>query len=385
MERPADLSESKAKAVQASEKRISMVPADADSRSAVEARVKEAIFRAEGYRYNRSKAGATSCRLICTQRSDSARSTSHDENQKKRRRRDSMKMKSCNGVLTLKFSAGGPTVISCFHEYIHESVPHVSQITSEISDAIQRGVDNGLSPFQIVSDLNNQKKGQFTWSQVYYKWSSIMESRYKSSPDVKVSSQAFLAKSGRFSQVYYAESPFALGFISNHARAVCTKAWIQEAYIDSTFKTNSSKLDLFAILGSFLGTGFPIAYLFLEIGGRGRSSECEQSRKNSIKGFLGAVYRELQSFRPIFFFTDKDFGQISGLSDIYGILPSICLWHMKRAVKRKIGALKAEGLESLTKEHMGDILDLITKHFNTHPFFYAEVETVQSLYLKNLQ
>ena len=357
---------------------------DGEARELVENRIKCALFRAEGYRYNRSKRGVSSSRFICTQRSDSAR-VLQNESSRKRRRKESVKMESCGGVLTIRFGKNGQAVISCFHEYIHESLPQVSQITAEVQCDIQRGVELGLSPFQIVSDLNRQGKGQFSWSQVYYKWCTMMECHYKASSDVKLSARTFLRKSESFIEIFYNQEPFALGFLSNHARRVCDRARIEEAFIDSTFKTNSSKLELFAILGSFLGTGFPIAYLFLEATGGRNETESITQRKSSIRGFLEALHRGLRSFRPTFFFTDKDFGQISAISSIYGVCPSICLWHMKRAIKRKVVELNAEGVERSTKKKREILLDLVTKHFNVHPFFSTDPETIESLYLKNLQ
>ena len=139
------------------------------------------------------------------------------------------------------------------------------------------------------------------------------------------------------------------------------------------------------MLGSFLGTGFPIAYLLLEPGAGQNGEECTTQRKTSIRGFLAAVRRELLAFKPVFFFTDKDIGQISAISSVYGITPSICLWHMKRALKRKLGELQSRGVENSTKGQRTRLLDLITEHFNSHPFFSTSSETVESLYLKNLK
>ena len=213
---------------------------------------------------------------------------------------------------------------------------------------------------------------------------SMYKSMYKSSSDVKESSRAFLASSDRFTETYYTQEPFALGFLCSHGRTVCERVSVREAYIDSTFRTNSSKFELFAVLGSLLGTGFPKAYLLLEPASR-KVPDSRLLRKNRIKQFLQALRRELSAFQPVFFFTDKDFGQISSISAAYGITPSICLWHLKRAVKRKIEELHKDGVEESTKEQRCKILDLITDHFNSHPFFFSSLETVHSLYLKNLQ
>ena len=208
-----------------------------------------------------------------------------------------------------------------------------------------------------------------------------MEHLYKTAPDVHDSAREFLSNSRRFTEIYHSQEPFALGFLSNHAKTICNQFCVQEAYIDSTFKTNSSKHELFAILGSFLGTGFPIAYLLLEAGG----NERKMQRKFSIERFLEATRREVEHFKPTFFFTDKNLGQISAISSVYGVNPSICLWHMKRSIKRKLGELHDQGVEISTKEQRSRILNLVTHHFNNHPFFCTEAETIESLHLKNLQ
>ena len=173
---------------------------DVGSRKSAEQNIIDNLFKVEGYRYNRSKTGVTSSRLLCTQRSDTARGAVPEESQRKRRRRETVKMENCRGVLTLIFSSRGPTIISCLHEYIHESVPQVSRVAEEIAATIRTGVELGLSPFQVASELNRRGVGQFTWSQIYYKWSLMMEHLYKTSCDAKVSAKAFLGNSQKFKQ-----------------------------------------------------------------------------------------------------------------------------------------------------------------------------------------
>ena len=356
-----------------------------DSREAMENRIREALFRVEGYRYTRSKTGTSSSRFICSQRSDSVRTCVPAESLRKRQKRESAKLENCGGVLVIKFGTGAAITLSCFHEYVHESVSKVSQISDELGERIRRGAEIGLSPFQILADVNREESGYFTWGQVYYRWNLAMESMYRTSANVFDSARAFLANSERFKEIYYVQEPFALGFLCNHAHTVCEQVTVKEAFIDSTFKTNSSRMELFAVLGSFLGSGFPVAYLLLQPVPRNDGIDATSNRKNRIQEFLRAVHQELTSFRPVFFFTDKDFGQIFAISSVYRVTPSICLWHMKRAVKRKLGELHKEGVDETTQEQRNRILDLLTEHFNSHPFFSSTPETIQSLHLKNLQ
>ena len=358
---------------------------DAANRDAIESRIRDILLKTEGYRYTRTKTGVSSSRFLCTQRSDSARIGIRHENERKRRRRDTVKRERCGGVLTIRFAKGSCTAVTCFHEYIHESIPQIFQITPEVNERIKRGAQLGLSPFQIASDLNKEETQQFTWSQVYYRWCLEMEKLYKTSPDIEVSARNYLRSSQSFEEIYHRERPFALGFLCTRARNLCEELNIREAFIDSTFKTNSSKLELFAVLGSFLGTGFPIAYLLLQGGSSHSEADSSMQRKDTIRAFLQAIWTELPRFRPIFFFTDKDVGQIYAISSVFQIAPSICLWHMKRAVKRKLAELQSTGVEESTNSQRNRILDLMSEHFNIHPFLSTSPETMESLYLKNLQ
>ena len=72
-----------------------------------------------------------------------------------------------------------------------------------------------------------------------------MENMYKSCSDIKASARAFLAKSEEFTEILYTEEPFVLGFLCIHDRKICEKVNVMEAYFNATFKTSSSKLELF--------------------------------------------------------------------------------------------------------------------------------------------
>ena len=75
--------------------------AGSTSRFETESRIREALFKAEGYRYTRSKSGSNSSRYVCTQRSDTARASLPEESQRKRRKRETTKVESCGGVLVI--------------------------------------------------------------------------------------------------------------------------------------------------------------------------------------------------------------------------------------------------------------------------------------------
>lgn len=45
--------------------------------------------------------------------------------------------------------------------------------------------------------------------------------------------------------------------------------------------------------------------------------------------------RNVLRLRPSFFFTDKESIQISAIQEVFGLNPSLRLWHLKRAVNEK--------------------------------------------------
>lgn len=92
-------------------------------------------------------------------------------------------------------------------------------------------------------------------------------------------------------------------------------------------------------------------------------------RKDTILAAFKQIYCRLPKFRPEFFFSDKDSGQLDAVKRVYRIDPSLCLWHLKRAVKQKIASLRKDKKSALSEEKEKELLELVTLHFNRHPFF----------------
>src|SRR6266540_2754875 len=81
--------------------------------------------------------------------------------------------------------------------------------------------------------------------------------------------------------------------------------------------TNNLKFELYVVHAEIDGTGFPLAYLFMENHGN-----CS----NGIR--TGTI---------IYFLTDKDFAQISATRFVWkNIKVQLCLWHIKKAVEARL-------------------------------------------------
>ncbi|PKK58529.1 hypothetical protein RhiirC2_670778, partial [Rhizophagus irregularis] len=101
--------------------------------------------------------------------------------------------------------------------------------------------------------------------------------------------------------------------------------------------TNDQKYELYALIVEVNGTGFPLAYLFLETNGESGAN----NKTNVITKFLKQL-RDQVLLNPIFFLTDKDFAQISAAQMTWPeIKIQLCKWHIQRAVETKLKDYRA--------------------------------------------
>jgi len=65
---------------------------------------------------------------------------------------------------------------------------------------------------------------------------------------------------------------------------------------------------------------------------------------------------------------------------------SICLWHMKRAIKRKLKQLQSTGTLNYDPDRENAILSVIDRHYHMHPFFMPSLkfDTMQKIAIEEL-
>jgi len=87
--------------------------------------------------------------------------------------------------------------------------------------------------------------------------------------------------------------------------------------------------ELYAVIGQKNGSGYPLAYLFLD-----NSKKGDGVRTLILAGFFNSLkHKELN---PEFFLTDKDFAQINAALQVWPLIKiQLCFWHLKRAIKKK--------------------------------------------------
>ncbi|KAL2632245.1 hypothetical protein R1flu_016931 [Riccia fluitans] len=116
----------------------------------------------------------------------------------------------------------------------------------------------------------------------------------------------------------------------------CRVEAMHEIVIDSTFKTNALRFELFAMSTNIGGMGMPLSYfLFNKHKDESRGGGSDSVRKQTLIAWF-TVMKE-RGLKLAFAITDKDLGQFSAISEA---LPhtyiQLCLWHAIRALESHI-------------------------------------------------
>ena len=116
---------------------------------------------------------------------------------------------------------------------------------------------------------------------------------------------------------------------------------INELVIDSTFKTNQEKFELFAVLINCGEYGVPLAYQYVDT--FTAPTDCLQDPRNRINSRVKVLKEFFLALRtegilPTFILVDKDAGQIAAINEAWSQTANIqlCLWHIERAIDRKL-------------------------------------------------
>jgi hypothetical protein len=85
-------------------------------------------------------------------------------------------------------------------------------------------------------------------------------------------------------------------------------------HCDATYKTAKGRFELYGIIGTFEGAGFPLAYLLLDIT-KAPSNEAQQfTRTEALSGFFCSIRNK--GLHPQYFYTDKDFAEMNAATEV---------------------------------------------------------------------
>lgn len=306
--------------------------------------------------------GNTSIKYICAQRKRRVNNTTEgteSEPPRKKRLKETSTHYVCGG--SVSFSFGRRTArIKLTHTYHHEVRTVISRgLSPNLKSRVNYLCATGLPPFQILAIVRAESDEVTRYSDVYNEWLNVISSRFKRDENPEKSALIYLDSSLHLTKIHTQVNPFGVSFATSIGEKVVSNWRVEEIFIDSTFKTNKSKLELFVIIASCMGAGFPIAYFLLEPGTGGGL----KYRQESIDMFLKSVIAHYPSLKPSFFYTDKEQAQISSIITCFHITPSLCLWHLKRAVMKKLSDTRKKKLSVLNGKDEQQLLSLMDAHY----------------------
>lgn len=163
-------------------------------------------------------------------------------------------------------------------------------------------------------------------------WLQVLSSNFRKSSDLPLSAKENVSDCTKLFPLYFQVKPFWLGLFTDVGADIFYDIqWVEDMIIDSTFKTNQKKMELFCVMVSCFGTGFLLAYFMLEPS----TSGAYRKREEFLTDFLCKVEKN-PSLTPSFFFTDEKTSQIRAIWRSFYVQPSLCLWHLIRAINKKI-------------------------------------------------
>ena len=296
--------------------------------------------------------GCASAYLSCSQRIERQHKRLSDQPvQRISELRPGIEQFPCNGKIKININIPLRQVNLTFNHLPHQHPTYrETRLPQAAIDWIKMHVNHELRKVEFHKRLSEEKlidPTKHTYHQVYYWALKLSAGQYITNvKNQVVSTKDYMQRpdliNAGYKLILHLENDFvrALGFTTPFINTI-SKNNINELIIDSTFKTNQEKFELFALAVNCGGFGMPLAYLYLDT--FAASEDLLQNPINNINNRVMALTVFFQSIRaeqilPSFILLDKDMGQIAAVQEAWSWTTNIqlCLWHVERAIDRKI-------------------------------------------------
>lgn len=94
-------------------------------------------------------------------------------------------------------------------------------------------------------------------------------------------------------------------------------------------------MELYSIMGEYDNAGFPLSYCLLTT-----ATAVDLGKRKKALAAWARCLRDEYGINPIFTHVDKDLGEIGALKAIWKSKVSLCWWHLRRAVRTRLGKTK---------------------------------------------
>ncbi|RIB24758.1 hypothetical protein C2G38_2167684 [Gigaspora rosea] len=255
-------------------------------------------------KYSSKKSNSTTYVYYCSQRNCLAEKPKKHVDINKCRYRQPIKRFFCKGQVTITISQD----FTCANVEIYHKLhpPRLdNSISSEIKQYILENID--LLPREIYKRLVDNLNLNIHQKQIHFWWTELGNKRYKRDKNPFISTQKWLMEE-LHQIIIQKESPQAISFLTgmwNILRVLTSKSMklelISHVNIVMDYNTNNLRFELFVVHAHVDGSGYPLAYLFLENNGN-----CN----NGIRTAARFVWKNIKV--------------------------QICLWHIKRAIENRL-------------------------------------------------
>lgn len=206
-----------------------------------------------------------------------------------------------NGALIFLYKDSRLT-IRLKHDVHHPTANGTKNFTTSEREYIIMLSQTGIAPYQTLSMMRSRFKGVFLYEDVYNTWSDSMSGSFKKHSDPFHFVNLYVSSCSEVIPIYHQEKPFALAFVTTLGKSIYKNWNFVKVFIESTFKTNCQKLELFAVMITCMCFGFSCSCMLLGWGTNG----VMRRRENSLSFFLSALRKAPPRINPTFFFTDTD-------------------------------------------------------------------------------
>jgi hypothetical protein len=88
---------------------------------------------------------------------------------------------------------------------------------------------------------------------------------------------------------------------------------VSSVHCDATYKTARGRFELYGLIGTIEGAGFPLAYLMLDV-----RKPCDEVQNvtctEALTGFFCSIRDK--GLHPHYFYTDKDFAEMNAAKEV---------------------------------------------------------------------
>lgn len=121
-------------------------------------------------------------------------------------------------------------------------------------------------PLPIVIVLLAETVDVLLYSDVYSVRISVLEQSFKQDPDPVFSAVKYLQESKMTKIAHLLTNHFGIAFVTTIGKVTSSTFGVDDVLIDSSYKSNVQKLELFVLMLSAMGVSFRAAYFFFQAG-----------------------------------------------------------------------------------------------------------------------